>query len=270
MSSWSALWSSEETHPFVLFRALVQKYGAEWVNWAPAVLRQSLHKSGATPARINLSKALATAAIVQRDEFWTNWEVFHFLAQALNNNTPSSRDMQELTVGQMMTAVDIAEHLRKELKTLSYVPSFSDEVARFVAAQAKAQAVWYLPAPLDFAAHLAAGKSYRCGDCGSESEVVFDDGLCDTCIERWSMDSLKDWAPNPALLQRGRGRNITIFEKNPTEKVKTRLAQALTSKITLLEKPTDVCVSRLLVAIQYAALRRRQRDEQLLMLKSVA
>lgn len=260
----SALLTDEQSHPLTLFRVLTENYRHEWMEWPPSVLRTTLLKDfGVSVSRVNLNKALAVAAIATRNEFWTSWETFHFLCQALNNNIPDPGLLQEHTVGQMMAAVDIASQLRKELKDLAgETPEFSEEVARYVAAQALHQGVWYLPPPLDFSARYAAKKWYRCKDCGQEGEVLFDDGICDVCVERFDTSSLGGWEPNPHLWKRGLGKNIEIFEKNPTDKVKDRLEKALHSNVILKESSEDVCAARLLIALQYMSFRQNQFKEQ--------
>ena len=138
------LFTGEQTHPIRLLRELSLKYGYEWMEWAPSVLRTTIEEDydGVSIARVNLSKALAAGAVAARDEFWQDWETFHFLCQALNNNIPSHEELQEHTVGQMMVAVDIATRIRKSLGDLSHVPEFSEQVARYIAAQALNQGVW--------------------------------------------------------------------------------------------------------------------------------
>jgi len=254
-----SLLQDEQAHPIALLREMVKRYGVEWMEWMPSVVRQTLSQTfGVAPARVSIHKLLGAAAVATRDEFWESWPVFHFLCQALNNNIPDSLTHQELTVGQMMVAVDMATQIRTELGKISNVPEFSEEVARYIAAQALARGVWYLPTPLEFAAPFAAGRRYRCRSCGNDGEVLFDDGVCDVCTERFDTESLGDWRPKPELLAKW-GRNLEFYEKNPTDKVKARLEQVLKNpSIVLGENQTDVCVARLIVALQYVAHRRGQ------------
>jgi len=246
------------------WRVLTDKYGIDWMGWQPSVLRKTIEDDfHVAIARVNLSKAMAAAAVATRDEFWKELEHFHFLCQALNNNVPIADEMQELTVGQMMVAVDMATEIRKELKDLGHRPKFSDEVARFVASHALNQGVWYLPPPLDFASDLAAKKRYRCKDCGNEGEVLFDDGLCDVCVERFDTERMGAWRPNNALVAKGRGKNVEFFERNPTREVKATLDRVLKDpNAELKENRTDICVARLLVALRYVGHRRNQLKEQ--------
>lgn len=263
-AQFAELLKNEQAHPIVLMRELTRFYGVEWMRWMMTVLRRTLEKDfDVAPAKINLDKAKAAATVAMQDTFWKKWEHFHFLCQALNNNRPDHQSHKEFSVGQMMVAVDIATTIRKELGKLSYEPTFSDEVARYVAAQAKNAGVWYLPDLLSFAAVHASGKRYRCRDCGNDSEVLYDDGLCDHCIERFDTSRLGSWEPNWELVAKRRGRNIEIYEKNPTARVKARLEKVVASpNITLQENQVDVCVAKLLVALQYVAHRRKQLEEQ--------
>lgn len=258
------LLKDEQAHPIALMRGLIRTYGLDWMTWSPKVLRRTLEQDfDVAPARITIHKAKAAAAVAVRDNFWEDWEHFHFLTQALNNNVPDHGVHKELTVAQMMNAVDISKMIRKELGELSVVPEFNEEVAKYVASHALNQGVWHLPGPLEFADKHSAGRRYRCHDCGNDSEVLFDDGLCDHCVERFDTSSLGSWKPNPELVAKGFGKNIEYYEKNPTDKVKARLDQvAQRSNVTLQETQTDVCVAKLLVALQYVGLRRRQLKEQ--------
>jgi hypothetical protein len=258
------LLTNEQAHPIALFQLLTKKYGIEWTQWPPFVLRRTIDSDfNISMAKINVVKALAAAAVATRDEFWTDWEKFHFLCQALNNNFPEHENIQEHTVGQMMVAVDIATQIRKELGDLGHIPEFSEQVARYIASHALNQGIWHLPEPLAFAEAFAARKSYRCLDCGNVDEVHFSDGLCDYCVERFDTDQLGSWTPNPALVKRGRGKNIEYFEKNPIEPIRDRLTAVLGSpKMVLQENPTDICVAKLLVALSYVQHRRDQLKEQ--------
>jgi len=259
-----ALLKDEQAHPITLLKYLLGKYGPEALEWHPNVLRTTLERdSGSSVAKINLAKMMAAGAVANRDRFWKDWEVFHFICQALNNNRPVSGQLQQHTVGQMMVAVDIANQIRKELGHLSEVPQFSEEVAKYIAVHALDQSIWYLPEPLDFANKYSSGSEQRCRDCGNEEERQ-EDGLCSFCVDRYNTDSLERWTPDPKLVARGFGKNVELFEKHPVGRVEKRLREALASPNKILrENQVDICVSRLLVALEYLGLRRSQlRDQQ--------
>jgi len=260
------------TPPLEVLRGMVNRYGVDWLGWPYSVVKQTLDRelraasAGAARAETKdgdgggeivpewaLHRVCALGAVALQDTFWTDWEHFHFLTQALNGDVADFRNHRLLTIGQMMLAVYAAEQVRHDLGHLVRIPAFSEEVARYVAAQALAQSVWYLPRPLDFARKYAAGVRYRCRDCGNDSEVLFDDGLCDVCVHRFDTSRLGAWRPDPEVLARGWGKHTEIYEKNPTGPVAKRLAEiAVHPDRTLQESPVDICVARLLAAGRYA------------------
>ena len=263
------LLADRASRPVEVLRALIQRYGVEWFSWPYSVLARTLEKElrpaveAAQAAAVDgdargipewaLHRSSALAAVALQDAFWEHWEHFYFLVQALNGDVADSRTHRQLTVGQMMLAVHTATQIRSELAHLSYVPPFAEEVARYVAAQALAGGVWYLPPPLAFAAPYAAGRRYRCLDCGNDSEVLFDDGLCDVCVHRFDTSRLGSWTPSPEAVAKGWGKHIEVYEKNPTAPVARRLKEVAGHPgRTLQQNPVDVCVDRLLAALAYA------------------
>lgn len=248
-----SIFTEDQTPVIVLLRVLTAKYGPAWMQWAPAVLRQTLEADlPEGVSRLTLAKALAGAVIAMRSSFWESGPAFLFLSQALSNRIPNAESMPEFSVGQLMIAVDTALHIRKDLGDLAPAPPFSEEVAKTVAAQAKAAGVWYLPAPLEFAAEYAAGRSYRCRACGNIGTANKDfDGICDACSGRFEvggMSQLTAWRPDPRYVEEAK--KTTIFEKNPTEGPKKLLEQVLSGKdVTVPESQDGACVARLMVAL---------------------
>ena len=256
------LLTDDTTSPVVLFFYCTKRYGYEWMKWGPEVLKRTLevdHPSVTISKKV-LNRALATAVIATRDSFFEDWEPFHFLVQALIFGTPTAETMQEHSVGEMMAAVDDAIYIRDHISKLVPRPSFTDTVARYVAAQALNQGVWYLPAPLDFASDHAGMKRYHCRDCGHEGEIFEHDGLCDVCTERFDTDSLRSFKPSPATVARGLGHNTQIFYKNPQDGVKVRLHALQQNPSSFTGTQDDVCAAKLLEAIDYMNQRRTQRD----------
>jgi len=256
--------SDENLSPVVLFFFLTKKYGHEWMSWAPDPLRHTLETDfKTTVAKKNLNRALAMAVLATRDTFFDSWEAFHFLVPALIVGVPSADTMQEHTVGEMMAAVDDALYLRTHLDTLVPVPKFAETVARYVAAHAKNQGVWYLPEPLAFAADYSAGKKYRCKDCGNEGEVLFDDGLCDTCVHRFDTETLGAWRPDPEAMARGLGRNTELFFENPPQGAQARFLLLTRDPAQYTGSQDDVCAAKLVEALDYVNARRMLRDRAL-------
>lgn len=256
------LLTDENTSPVVLFFYFTKKYGHEWMRWAPEVLKRTveLDHPNVVLAKKALNRALAAAVIATQDSFFEEWEAFHFLAQALITGTPTSESMQEHSVGEMMGAVDDAIYIRDHLDRLIPRPTFNDTVARYVAAQALNNNVWYLPAPLDFANDHAGMKRYRCRDCHHEGEIVVNDGLCDVCIERFDTDHLREFKPHPVPLSSGLGSHIDVFYANPQDGVKARLRMLQQSPSAFNGSQDDVCAAKILEALAYLNFRRNQRD----------
>lgn len=256
------LLTDDTASPIVLFFYCTKKYGHEWMKWVPEVLKRTLEidHPGIAVSKKALNRMLAAAIIATRDSFFEDWEPFHFLTQALVFGTPTADTMQEHSVGEMMAAVDDAIYLRDHLSKLVARPSFSGTVARYVAAQALNQGVWYLPAPLEFASDFAGMRRYHCRDCGHEGEVFENDGLCDVCTERFDTDSLRAFKPSTDTAVRGLGRNTQIIFKNPQDGVKARLRILQQNPSAYNGTQDDVCAARLIEAIDYMNHRRVQRD----------
>jgi hypothetical protein len=260
------LWTDERSLPIPLFAALTKRYGHDWLDWVPDVLSQTVEQDFRTTiSKRNIVKALSAAAVASQDEFWNSWEHFHFLVQGLNFGVATTEHMQEHSVGEMMVAVDDAMWLRHKVASVVPVPEFSDALARYVAAQALAGGVWWLPEPLAFASDHASGKWYRCKDCGNESEVLFNDGLCDSCVHRFNTDQLGAFRPDPALVARGVGKNIEFFWKwgDPVP-VRERFEKLRKVEDPVLEENrVDVCVARLLDGLHLVEARRQAGDDAL-------
>lgn len=256
------LLTDEGTSPVVLFFYFTKKYGHEWMRWAPEVLKRTveLDHPKVVLSKKALNRSLAAAVVATQDSFFEEWEAFHFLAQALITGTPTAETMQEHSVGEMMAAVDDALYIREHLEKLVPKPTFNDTVARYVAAQALNNNVWYLPAPLDFANDHAGMKRYRCRDCHHEGEVFHDDGLCDVCVERFDTDSLRQFKPHSATLASGLGSHIDIFYANPQDGVKARVRVLRQTPSAFNGSQDDVCAAKLVEAIDYLNFRRTQRD----------
>lgn len=258
-----SLFKNEQAHPLILLRKYLGMFGIDALEWEPPVIKSAVEdETGTSIARINLLKLMAAIAVANHDSFWKDWQTFHFLTAALNNNIPSAAVLSDQSVGQMMTAVDIANTIRKDLGEATSVPSFSEKVARYVAAQALESGIWYLPAPLEFANKYCAGLMQRCERCGNEEERQ-DDGLCSYCTERYSMDSLQKMEPDPDLAEQWDSSKVKPFTLYPYKGVSQRLTQALTRRdVVLGETQDDICAAKLLTGLEYMSYRRAQLKSQ--------
>jgi|SaaInlStandDraft_5_1057022.scaffolds.fasta_scaffold00033_45 hypothetical protein len=257
------LFRDEQAHPLVLLRACLRLFGAEVLEWEPTVVKRSIEDATeATVSRVNFVKILAALTVANRDNFWLEWETFHFLSQALNNNLPSAGAIQDQSVGQMMVAVDIAASIRKELGTLSEVPEFSDEVRRYIAAQLSEAGIWFVPEPLTFVNPLISGLTQVCGECDNEEEPQVD-GLCSYCTDRYDADSLLKLEPDEELSKKYDGSKVRVIEKFKTLPVQKRLMDYLTKPATVLrETQADICTAKIVTGLEYMMHRRAQLSRQ--------
>lgn len=258
-----SLFKDEQAHPLVLLRKYLSMFGVEALEWEPEVVKLAVQdETGTSIARVNLMKLLAAITVANHDRFWSDWQTFHFICQALNNLIPSAGSMHDHSIGQMMVAVDIANEIRKDLGPASRVPEFGERVARYIAAQAQESGIWYLPAPLDFANRYAAGFMQECTRCGNEEEIQLD-GLCSYCTDRYNVDSLQKMEPNPVLAKKFDASKVRPFILYPYHKVQSRLAEARKKKdVVLGETPEDVCAARILTGLEYMEHRRAQLRQQ--------
>ena len=253
------MFKDESTHTFKLVQKVLQTFGGECVDWEPEVIMKSLVDTFKGVAKLNVSKILAGIAVLQNDRFWHDWHTFHFLCQPFNNLTATSGELQELSVGQMMVAVDTAIKLRESLSSLSYQPVFSEEVAKFIASRALDEGVWFLPEPLNFASKYASKRTLICKDCNNEELIgPEDEMLCPVCTGKFTTDSLSTFEHEEENVKKGWGRNVSIVEKHPTRNVQKILTSLMYKNVTLSENnPDHVCAAKLAVAIQYLMARRK-------------
>jgi len=251
----------ESLHTIDILKTILDKYGYECLDWEPVVIQKTLNIDFQA-AKINVYKALAAIALLQTDRFWSDWQTFHFLAQCLNNTVPSAGTIQELSVSQIMVAVDTANKLREELQDLSFVPVFSEEVSKFIASQALNQGVWFLPAPLDFASPYASKTMLVCNDCGNEEFFMDEeDEICPTCTSKYDLTSLSSASHNEDRLKLGFGKNTKVVTQYSTLQVQKTLQSLLEGRdINLDENNQDhICAAKLFTAIKYMTKRRREK-----------
>ena len=253
----------ESLHTIPLVKFMIQHYGIECLEWEPAVILKTLN-TDFQAAKVNVYKILSGISLLENDRFWNDWQTFQFIAQALNNNHPSASTVQELSVGQMMVAVDTANKLRESVGSLSYVPVYSEEVSKFIAAQALEQGVWFLPEPLDFASNYASKTTYTCLDCGNKEYLDDDEDVCPVCTEKYDTTSLSSFTPNEDRVKKGFGTNIQIQTEHPTAGVQKTL-QKLFTGFNLLDEndPEHVCAAKLMVAINYMFSRRKEAKNEI-------
>lgn len=139
------LFVHHDTHPVVYDVMLLKKYELDWYGWEYETLWQTIMHDFRVPSISDhaKSKIQAIRTIHINEWFWTKWEVFCWIIQALNNNIPDFQILQKPSTPQLLAAVDAATMVRDD-------EEFSHELKMFVAASVVDDGLLYAPRPIDF------------------------------------------------------------------------------------------------------------------------
>lgn len=139
------LWVHHDAHPVVLDISLLKMYDTDWFEWEAATLWKEIMEDFHVPSISDHVKAKVQAVktLHINEWFWTKWEVFCWITQALNNNIPDFHVLQKPSIPQLMNAVDIATMVRDG-------EEFEAELQMFVAAAVLEEGVLYAPEPIAF------------------------------------------------------------------------------------------------------------------------
>lgn len=244
------IFKNEKTHPLLLLRAYLRLFGAGALEWEPFVIKRSVeNRLKINIPRVVLIKLMAAVSVANHDQFWTSWETFHTVSQALVGKIPSVSHIDNQSVSDLMLAVDAANRIRLDLGTIGDIPEFSEEVRRYMAAQLHESGIWYVPEPLEFLNPLISKVTQICGECGNEEEPK-EDRLCSYCTDRYNTDSLLKMEPDEELKKKFNGSKVKVVTKLPTAGVQKALLRALSvGGHTLKETADDICASKLVEGI---------------------
>jgi len=139
------LFVHHDTHPVVFDVALLAQYDLDWFLWLPQTLWQEIKRDFRVPSISDhtCAKIQALRTLHINEWFWTRWEVFCWITQALNNNIPDFQVIQKPSIAQLLHAVDIAEMVRTG-------EEFSQEVQGWVASCLVDDGVFYAPKTIAF------------------------------------------------------------------------------------------------------------------------
>jgi hypothetical protein len=141
----SNMWVHHDAHPVVLDVLLLKQYGTDWFVWEAKTLWSEIMDDFKVPSISDHTKAKIQAikTLHINEWFWTKWEVFCWVTQALNNNLPDFQVLQKPSLSQLMNAVEVSGIVRGG-------EEFSQELQIFVAAAIMDDGVLYSPKPLEF------------------------------------------------------------------------------------------------------------------------
>lgn len=230
-----------DTHPLALRAYLDRLYGDDWYDWDPQALWDQLEQDhGNTVSELSKTKIQAIRTLELDPRFWTEWEIFYPVVQAVNNRIPNFWLIQKPTVPGLYVAIDIASVIRCR--------PYDDEVKRFMAACFLDAGVTYAAPPLDFIQSELDGKRYHCPRCGQNADDD-DNGECDHCGYP----------------------DIVRSNLRETGLIASRIQSILEGGYDILgENVADIQAARLKVALDYMTRRRRQLDHQLALVGSEA
>ena len=139
------LFVHHDTHPVTLDLVLLDKYQTDWLEWEPETLWKEILEDFRAPS-INdhiKTKIQAVRTLHINEWFWTKWEVFCWVTQALNNNLPDFEVIQKPTIAQLFAAVDMAKVVRDD-------EEYTAETQMWVAGSVVEAGVLYAPEPIAF------------------------------------------------------------------------------------------------------------------------
>jgi hypothetical protein len=256
------LFFHHDAHPLTLGFALARAFGVEWVQWEAETIWASIKDMFKTDvSELCKTKIQTVKTLTLVDTPWTSWQVFEKVVQGLNNNIPRFDIMQQPTLEQIFTTVDVMT---------TYWPDggpWSDEVKLYIAAVFLHENVCFAPAPLDFVQMEISQPYLICKDCGNHEDALFHDGVCDTCTQKFNPAKTLDFQPHPELA--GAGKNVEYHLRYDPDEVQARWSQVEGKPEDVLqENAIDVQVAKLFDAKQYMLKRRRQLAQQLTEMKS--
>jgi hypothetical protein len=139
------LFVHHDAHPVVFDLALLARYETDWFEWESATLWKEIKEDFRVPSISDhaCAKIQAIKTLHINEWFWTRWEVFCWITQALNNNIPDFQVIQKPSMAQLMNAVEIANMVRSG-------EEFVQQVQSWVAAAIVDEGVFHAPNPVAF------------------------------------------------------------------------------------------------------------------------
>jgi len=154
----ASLWKDQAAHPVVLTLMLLDRYGPEYLEWDPEVLRVTLQRDATQVSNQVFTKILAARVALMSPSPWRQWDVFHAVTRGLNGVQPNFVFLEVPEIGHMMHGVDVMHLVDPKRVT-------SGEVDKFVAAALKNDGNVFAPAPLDFCRKELENPQLECGKC---------------------------------------------------------------------------------------------------------
>lgn len=260
------LFSHPDAHPVMLDLALLRFFQLEWIPWLADTLFFEIEQRFKTSiAEVNKLKIMAAKTLHGVDAAWDHWEIFEKTVISLNGIIPRLDVMQPPDLPQLYAGVDMMNAIRQE--------DFSPEVSRYCAAVFLHEGVTFATEPLEFCQQYISQPKYRCNHCKNTGSALPPfDGLCDACVQRFRGDKAFSLRPDPTMMARGAGQDLSYFLERDPQPVKKRYeefkgmsGEQLSAAIQ--EVAEDIQAAKLTVAVDYTDFRRGQLKDQLTALR---
>lgn len=192
------IWRHPEAHALVLTLLLLDKYGPDYLEWHPDVLKLTLDRDGIALSNRSWTKILAGRVLLSSPSPWRQWEVFHWVCRGLCGISPNFAYLEEPELHHLVVGSDIMHIVDPRRQT-------GEEIDKYVAATLQNDGIRYAPTPLDFAQRELDERKIRCKACGA---VHRDDNdiKCITC----GSDKI---SPEPGEFDTLRDQTKSLFEK---------------------------------------------------------
>ena len=116
----------------------------EWLSVEPETLSLIIQKKGTEMSEIDMDMINAIRAIITTDTPWSDIFIFENVVDALNGNPVIPETITKPPLEDIMVAVSIMQDMKQD-------NSFSDDIAKYIAAIAQDEQILLLPPPIDFA-----------------------------------------------------------------------------------------------------------------------
>jgi hypothetical protein len=155
------IWRHPDAHPLVLALMLLDKYGPEYIDWHPDVLKLTLERDKIQVSNSAWTKVLAGRVALNSPSPWRQWEVFHWLCRALNGMTPNFTYFEKPEIGHLVSGFETMKACDPKRPT-----GFA--IDKFVATVFQDEGIAFVPPPLDFCTRELEGRQLECTSCGAK------------------------------------------------------------------------------------------------------
>lgn len=196
------IWRHPDAHPLALGLLLLDRYGPEYLEWHPDVLKLTLGRDKTEVSNGSWSKILAGRVVLTSPSPWRQWSVFHWVCRALGGASPNFVYFEKPEIGHLVSGYEIMKSCDPKRPT-------GLDVDKFIAAVFADDGLAFIPPPLAFCTRELESRRLKCSKCqaihrndndtrcitcGSKdlNLLSYDfEGLRSECADLWARESKK-------------------------------------------------------------------------------